>query len=374
MYRRWIGTTLCLCVLIASMSPVLAQQQEEGGRTGQVAQERKTAITRAVEKASPAVVSVNVIERRRIRDPRYQYYDDEYVRFFLRRSPYREQRVQGTGSGFVISSDGYVVTNEHVLGQAETIEVLFPDGRTLTAEPVGRDRATDLALIKVDSEQPLPTVEFDTTGAPIVGEWVIALGNPFGLFEATQPSVTVGVVSATGRNLHAEHDGRLYRDMIQTDAAVNRGNSGGPLVNATGQVIGVNTAIYSDSGGSIGLGFAVPAERAVQILEELREEGSVDRSYYTGLLTESVTPRIARALNLDRNNGVLVHDYDSSSPAAESGIQVYDVIVEVEGTPVKSREDYVARLYDFRPGDTVRLRVLRDGTMEEVQLRIGRQE
>ncbi len=374
MYRRWIGTTLCLCVLIASMSPVLAQQQEEGAGAGQVAQERKTAITRAVEKASPAVVSVNVIERRRIRDPRYQYYDDEYVRFFLRRSPYREQRVQGTGSGFVISSDGYVVTNEHVLGQAETIEVLFPDGRTLTAEPVGRDRATDLALIKVDSEQPLPTVEFDTTGAPIVGEWVIALGNPFGLFEATQPSVTVGVVSATGRNLHAEHDGRLYRDMIQTDAAVNRGNSGGPLVNATGQVIGVNTAIYSDSGGSIGLGFAVPAERAVQILEELREEGSVDRSYYTGLLTESVTPRIARALNLDRNNGVLVHDYDSSSPAAESGIQVYDVIVEVEGTPVKSREDYVARLYDFRPGDTVRLRVLRDGTMEEVQLRIGRQE
>lgn len=363
-----------LCLFAGSLSSTVAQSQEPHTHRGQIAQERQTAITKAVDRASPAVVSVSVMERQRVRDPRFRYFDDSYVQHFLRRSPYQEQLVQGTGSGFVLSPDGYVVTNEHVLGRAEMIEVLFPDGRTLSAERVGSDRATDLALLKVEAEESLPYLEFDTTSAPIVGEWVVALGNPFGLFEAAQPSVTVGVVSATGRNLQAERDGRIYRDMIQTDAAVNRGNSGGPLVNATGKVIGINTAIYSESGGSIGLGFAVPAERAVRILDELREQGSVDRSYYTGLATVSVTPRIARALDLERTDGVLVHDYDPQSPAAESGIQVYDVIVEVEGVPVKTHDDYVARIYDFRPGDTVRLRVHRDGALEEVPLRIGRRE
>ncbi len=340
----------------------------------QVAESRRTAITQAVEAVSPAVVTVEVEETRRVRDPRFAPYDDAYVQYFLRQSPYRDERVQGVGSGFVVSSDGYVVTNDHVVGEATAIDVLFPDGRSMGATRVGSDEATDLALLKVDSEESLPYVRFDTTSAPIVGEWVIAFGNPFGLFEASEPSVSVGVVSATGRNLRAEETGRLYRDMIQTDAAVNQGNSGGPLVNAEGRVIGVNTAIYSETGGSIGLGFAVPADRVARIVSELRERGAVDRSYYTGLATVSVTPRIAEALDLERSSGVLVHDFDFASPAAESGIQVYDVIVEVEGTSVETREDYVARIYDFRPGDTVRLRLLRDGEPREVSLRIGRRD
>jgi serine protease Do len=266
------------------------------------------------------------------------------------------------------------VTSEHVVGRADTIDVLFPDGRTMPAALVGRDEPTDLALLKVTSDAPLPHVRFDTTSAPIVGEWVIAFGNPFGLFEASQPSVSVGVVSATGRNLHAESEGRLYRDMIQTDAAINQGNSGGPLVNAEGNVIGVNTTIFSESGGSIGLSFAVPARRAARIVEELRERGAVDRSYYTGLSTVPVTPSMAKALKLDRVEGVLVHDYDFDSPAAEAGIQMYDVIVEIEGTRLRTREDYVARIYDYRPGDTVRLTVIRDGDPVELTLRIGREE
>lgn len=363
---RTVGLLLSFCGLLLGGPP--------GAEAQPVAESRRTAITEAVETVSPAVVTVHVEETRRVRDPRFAPYDDAYVRYFLRQSPYRDERVQGTGSGFVVSPDGYVVTNDHVVGEATAIDVLFPDGRSMEATRVGSDEATDLAVLKVEATEPLPHVTFDTTSAPIVGEWVIAFGNPFGLFEASEPSVSVGVVSATGRNLRAEETGRLYRDMIQTDAAVNQGNSGGPLVNAEGHVIGVNTAIYSETGGSIGLGFAVPAERAARIVSELRERGGVDRSYYTGLATVSVTPRIAEALDLERSSGVLVHDFDFASPAAESGIQIYDVIVEIEGTSVRSREDYVARIYDFRPGDTVRMKVLRDGELREVALRVGRRE
>jgi serine protease Do len=327
-----------------------------------------------VAAVSPAVVTVTVRETLRVRDPRFEPFDDAYVRRFLHESPYRDEPVEGTGSGFVVSPDGYVVTNEHVVGEARAIDVLFPDGRTLPARRIGSDEATDLALLKVDADSALPHVAFDTTTSPIVGEWVVAFGTPFGLFGASQPSVSVGVVSATGRDLRAEEEGRLYRDMIQTDAAINQGNSGGPLVNAEGKVMGVSTAIYSESGGSVGLGFAVPARRAARIIDELRERGAVDRSYYTGLATVSVTARIAQALDLERSEGVLVHDYDFGSPAAAAGIRIYDVITELEGTPLRTRTDFIARLYDFRPGDTVRLTVIRDGTPRELTLRIGRRE
>jgi serine protease Do len=309
----------------------------------------------------------------RVRDPLADVYDDPFFRRFLRRPPVRERRVESMGSGFIVSPDGYIVTNEHVAGDATEIDVLFPDGRSMPADLVGSDRPTDLALLKVAPEETLPYLAFDTTAAPIVGEWVIALGNPFGLFEAAEPSVTVGVVSATDRDLQSGRDRRLYRDMIQTDAAINRGNSGGPLVNAEGSVIGVNAAIYSESGGSIGIGFAVPAGKAMRIIDEIRENGAVDRSYYTGIYGATVTDRIARVLNLDRTGGVLVRDIDPQSPAAEAGLQPYDVIVRMEGEPIATRDDYVARIYDFRPGDTVQIRVLRKGEPVDLTLRIGRQ-
>ncbi len=339
---------------------------------------RQTAITRAVQSASPAVVSVNVIEVQQVRyrDPFADFFQDPWFEHFFgqrRRDRVQERQVQSLGSGFVISADGYIVSNDHVAGNASKITVAFPDGTVLDGRLVGSDPVSDIALIKVDPEEELPYLRFAGNGTAIVGEWVIALGNPFGLFEAAEPSVTVGVVSATGRNLESTRDGRVYRDMIQTDASINRGNSGGPLVNATGEVIGVNTAIFSQTGGSVGIGFAVPADRVLRIVEELREHGKVDRSFYTGLRVWDVDGRIASALDLAEARGVLVRDVDSGSPAEKAGFQPYDVIVSVAGEKVANQNDVLARLYDYRPGDAVQFSIVRDGAGREITMRLGRQ-
>lgn len=338
-----------------------------------VTNSRQNAITRAVEAASPAIVSINVIsvQRVRVRDP---FFDDPFFGQFFRTPPrVRERQVQNLGSGFVMSPDGYIVTNDHVAGNATEITVSFTDGKTLEATLVGSDPYSDLALLKVEPEEDLHHLNFATDAGPIVGEWVIALGNPFGLFEAADPTVTVGVVSAIARNLSVNRDGRIYTDMIQTDAAINRGNSGGPLVNALGEVIGVNTAIYSESGGSIGIGFAVPAEKVLRVIDELRETGTVDRSYYTGLYGQNVDERIARALDLDDARGIFVRNIDPDSPAEAAGFLPYDVIVSFQNEPVSTTNDYLARLYDYRPGDQVELQVIRDGEPRTLALVIGRQ-
>lgn len=334
----------------------------------EIATSRQTAITRAVEAAAPAVVSISVVQRVRYQDP----FSDPFFDFFFggQRQRIRERQVQGVGSGFAISPDGYIVTNDHVAGQGDVITVAFPDGQTLRAELIGTDPASDLALLKVTPEDPLEYLSLEDISDPIVGEWCIALGNPFGLFEASDPTVTVGVVSATGRDL-APQEGRLYRDMIQTDAAINRGNSGGPLINALGQVIGVNTAIISQTGGSVGIGFAVPVGRVARVVNELRENGFVDRSYYTGLTGRNVTPRIARALGLSTINGVFVEDVAPGSPAGRAGFQPYDVITAVQDEPITNQTDFAARLYDFRPGDRLRFTVQRDGRPVSLTMRLG---
>jgi serine protease Do len=333
---------------------------------GEIASSRRTAITRAVEAASPAVVSVNVIEVRnvRLRDP--------FAGFFGRRVPDRvyQQQVQGLGSGFIISPDGYIVTNDHVAGNATKVTIAFPDGSQLPAALVGSDPATDIALLKVEPEEPLPYLAFENRGEPIVGEWAIALGNPFGLFEAAEPTVTVGVVSAVGRDFPAQ-EGRTFRDMIQTDAAINSGNSGGPLVDALGRVIGMNTFIFSRSGGSVGIGFAVPSWRVQQVVAELREGGTVDRSFYTGLNVRPVTARIARLLGLEDARGLIVQSVDADSPAEAAGLEPRDVIVSIGGEAVGSNEDVRQRLVDNRAGDVVRLGVLRAGRELDVDLTLG---
>lgn len=342
-------------------APSLAQANE------QIVDGRETAITRAVRRAGPAVVSINVLEVRTVRDPRYDAWFGSFAP-----PRYRQQQVQQTGSGFVVSPDGLVVTNEHVVGNASRITVSFPDGETFPASLVGADQATDLAVVRIDTGRDVPYLEWSRAGAPVVGEWAIALGNPFGLFEATEPSVTVGVVSATRRDLDSQGQGRLYRDMIQTDAAINQGNSGGPLLDALGEVMGVNTAIYSRTGGSVGIGFAVPAQRARAIVEELVESGSIDRSYYTGLGVVDLDARIARALETSRTQGAFVRSVDDGSPAAAAGVEPYDILVGISGEPVTSATDYVARIYDFRPGDKVTLDVERGGRVQRLLLQIGR--
>ncbi len=343
---------------------------EDARLNARIGSTRRTAITRAVEEVSPAVVSVNVIEVQRYRNP---VFNDPFFEYFFgpQRSRVMKRRVEGIGSGFVISPDGYIVTNDHVAGDATKISVSFPDGKILPARLVGTDPITDIALLKVDPKEPLPYLEFSDSGPPLVGEWVIALGNPFGLFEAAEPTVTVGVVSAVGRNLGAGRGGHVYRNMIQTDAAINRGNSGGPLVNALGEVIGVNTAIYSRTGGSVGVGFAVPAARAQRVVRELREKGYVDRSYYTGLSMMDVTPRVAQVLGLEEARGVLVRSVDPRSPAARAGLLPYDVIVSVGGESVEDRKDFEVHLYAYRPGDRVRIGFVREGQRGEVAFRLG---
>ncbi len=338
---------------------------------------RQTAITRAVETATPAIVSINVIELQQVRyrDPFADLFQDPFFGQFFseRQSRIIERRVQNLGSGFVISPDGYIVTNHHVAGNATKVTVSLTDGQTLDAELIGADKATDLALLKISPDRPLEYLRFSESPEPIVGEWAIALGNPFGLFEAAAPSVTVGVVSAAERDLGSK-DGRIYHDMIQTDAAINRGNSGGPLINALGEVIGVNAAIYSESGGSVGLGFAVPAARAQRIINELRETGRIDRSYYTGISFVAVTAQIAEALDLEDTRGILIADVDSDSPAEEAGLLPYDLIVGLQDESISNHDDYVARIFDFRPGDVITYHVLRDNRKVQLSLQIGRRE
>ena len=328
---------------------------------------RRTAITRAVEAASPAVVSVNVTEVRnyvRRANPLEEF-------FYGRRIPDQvvQQEVQGLGSGFLISDDGYIVTNDHVAGNAARITIAFPDGSTMPADLVGSDPETDIALLKVDPDRPLPHLVFEDAGDAVVGEWAIALGNPFGLFEAAEPTVTVGVVSGIGRDFPAQ-DGRIFQDMIQTDAAINSGNSGGPLVNALGRVIGMNTFIFSRSGGSVGLGFSVPAWRVRQVVEELRETGAVDRSFYTGLSIRPVDARLARALGLSEARGLVVTSVDTNSPAERSGLLPRDLVVTIGGEEVRTNEDVRDRLIDLRAGDTVRVGLVRRGRPVSVDLRL----
>ena len=332
---------------------------------------RMTAITRAVDAATPAVVSVNVTQTQRYQVNPYQ--DPFYDFFFGRqRSQVMERDVQSMGSGFVISPDGYIVTNDHVAGGASQITIAFPDGTTLPAEVIGSDSGTDLALLKVQAENPLSYLSFELSSPPIVGEWSIALGNPFGLFEATDPTVTVGVVSATGRDLQPQ-DNRFYLDMIQTDAAINRGNSGGPLLNALGNVIGVNTAIFTETGGSVGIGFAVPAEKAVRVLEEIKDKGFVDRSYYTGLRGRTIPARWAQALGLSEARGFVIENVDPESPADQAGFQPYDVILSLEGERVDDQNELLGYLFEYRPGDTVTMEVVREREIVPITLTIGTQ-
>lgn len=334
-----------------------------------IGQSRRTAITQAVKKAGPAVVSINVMGTRMVQDPWFDLF------FGRRRSRQLQRKVQGVGSGFVISPDGYIVTNDHVVSIGNTgeakINVAFPDGKTLKAKLIGTDPVTDIALLKVNPDEKLPHLTFGQSSKVLTGEWAIAMGNPFGLFEATEPTVTVGVVSAKDRDFEAQEN-RLYRDMIQTDAAINQGNSGGPLLNALGKVIGVNTFIVSagQGAGSVGIGFAVPADKVHRIVEELRKHGKVDRSYYTGLSVRNLSPRIARALNLSSLDGALVGRIDQGSPADRAGFQPYDVVVAIGSEPVHDRQDAYLYLTEYRPGDKVPVTVVRKGKEKELMLKL----
>jgi len=275
--------------------------------------------------------------------------------------PQGRQTITGEGSGFFISADGYAVTNNHVVDHAKSVQVTTDDGTVYTAKVIGTDGKTDLALIKVDGKGDFPFVKF-ADKAPAVGDWVVAVGNPFGL----GGTVTAGIVSARGRDIGAGP----YDDYVQIDAPINKGNSGGPAFDVDGNVIGVNTAIYSPSGGSVGIGFDIPADTVKTVVAQLKASGHVTRGWI-GVQIQPVTAGIASSLGLKKAEGALVDESQSGSPAAKAGIQSGDVIVGVNGTPVKDARDLARTIGAMAPNASVKLDVMRNGEAKTIALTLG---
>lgn len=334
---------------------------------------RQNAITRAVAKVSPAVVGINVIEIREYRDPFYRFFgDDPWMRRFFGDRSYRQQ-VKGLGSGFIISPDGYIVTNDHVAGNATEITVTLTSGEKMDARLVGTDPVSDIALLKVDGNN-LPSLSLGNSDDILIGEWAIAFGNPFGLFEINdKPTVTVGVVSSTGMNL-GRVENKFYRDMIETDAAINGGNSGGPLVNSMGEVIGMNTLIFTGGQSTtfVGYGFAIPINKVKRVVAELKRSGQVTRDGWHGFDFQSVDARIARYFGLQRAEGVIVSDVERNGPAAKGGLRVGDIITEVNGQKISSEDDLYVLLSDSRPGEKLAMKVYRDRAITSMTITLGR--
>ncbi|MBI5472573.1 MAG: trypsin-like peptidase domain-containing protein [Ignavibacteriae bacterium] len=325
--------------------------------SGAITATRQNAITRTVARCNPAVVGINVIEVRQLRY-RSPWGDDPFFRHFFPDQVYTQQ-LQELGSGFIISSDGYVITNDHVAGNAKEITVTMTNGEKYKAELVGTDQVTDLALLKINAKD-LPSLMLGNSDDVLIGEWVIAFGNPFGLFDVNnKPTVTVGVVSSINMNLRAQ-EGRTYRGMIQTDAAINAGNSGGPLVNSLGEVIGVNSVIYSPNQGNIGLGFAIPVNRVKTIIAELKRSGKIEREFYTGMEVQDVDERVARYFGLERAEGVIVSNVYRRSPAEQAGFRPGDIIVEAKGERVADQSTLLSILEEAKIGDSVKFKIIRD--------------
>jgi len=275
--------------------------------------------------------------------------------------PQRHQMMVGEGSGFFISPDGYIVTNNHVVDHAKSVQVTMDDGTIHTARVIGTDPKTDLALIKVDGKNDFPYVSF-ADKAPRVGDWVVAVGNPFGL----GGTVTAGIVSARGRDIGAGP----YDDYIQIDAPINKGNSGGPAFDVNGNVIGINTAIFSPSGGSVGIGFDIPADTAKLVVAKLKDKGYVTRGWL-GVQVQPVTAEIADSIGLKQAKGAIVDNPQSGSPAAAAGIQSGDVITALNGAEIKDSRDLARNISLMTPGSSVKLDLIRHGETKTVTLTLG---
>ena len=320
-------------------------QVATAARPEEIAGTRRTAITTAVDRVAPSVVTVQTerIERSG---------GDMFDLFFGRQ---QQRAVPGLGSGFIVRDDGVIVTNEHVVAGASRISVALRDGSTYPAELVGADEPNDLAVIRIQGRE-FPVAPLGTSRGLLMGEWAVAIGNPLGfLIGNTEPSVTAGVVSGVGRNLAATPQGAgVYVDMIQTDASINPGNSGGPLVNALGEVIGVNTAIFSPTGGSIGVGFAIPIDRARRVVEDLLAHGQIRRPW-DGINLRISPPGSREILTA----GAVVQSVVPESPAARAGIRPGDVVVRSRGRVIRNAYEWEAERLDFRVGDEIPLSIRR---------------
>lgn len=326
------------------------------------------------KKDSPAVVNISTTQKvqRRRRQPPFPLpepgpfgeedpFEEFFRRFFGERPPLGQQR--SLGSGFIISADGYIITNNHVIGDADKITVRLTGKEEYTAKVIGTDEKTDIAVIKINAKHPLPTLLLGTSANLQVGDWVVAIGNPFGL----EQTVTAGIVSAKGRAIGAGP----YDDFIQTDASINPGNSGGPLLNLNGEVIGINTAIMSQSGGNIGIGFAIPIDLAKPIVAQLKSGGKVTRAWL-GVAIQDVTPELAKSFGLQEPHGALVAEVIKDGPAAKAGLKRGDVITAFNGTPVKESRELPAVVAESAVGKPVEVTVLRDGQIHTLTVTLGK--
>jgi serine protease Do len=350
--RQAISAGAILVAVSASVTPALGQQTP-------------TDFTEIVSRMSPAVVgitSTREIEQQQIPS---EMLPPPLAERFREQFPNQPQQAQALGSGFLIDEEGHIVTNNHVVQEATEIEVILGDGTTRAAELVGNDPSTDLAVLKVESTEGMAVARWGDSEAIQPGAWTIAIGSPFGL----GGTVTVGVLSARSRDIQSGP----YDDYLQTDASVNQGNSGGPLFDASGEVIGVTTAIVSPTGGSIGIGFAVPSRTAQRVVDELIQTGEVSRGFI-GVHLQEISEPLARAMGLEGTTGALVADVQPGGPAEAAGIRSGDVIVGFEGQEIEGSRDLSFAVAERDPGDEVTLTVRRDGEESQMQLTLATRE
>jgi len=374
--RIWLvfaqACTLCLAALfvVTTLRPDLLSRARDPAGSVVLLQETSTSVSTpkiatfsdAAKKAMPSVVGIYTTKEMRQRSP---LADDPVLRRYFpdlaERMP--RQRSTSLGSGVIVSAEGYVLTNNHVIDGADDIQLVFADGRRASARVRGTDPESDLAVLKVEGEN-FPAITFGALDRVQVGDFVLAIGNPFNLGN----TVTLGIVSALGRN----HLGiNRFEDFIQTDAAINSGNSGGALVDTAGNLIGINSIILSQSGGSLGIGFAIPVSLARSVLEQIIRDGAVTRGWL-GLIPEDVTAEAAKLLALDTVGGVLIREIVRNAPAERAGIQVRDVVLEIDGKPTRDKEALLARIAELPPGSTVSVKVWRERKLQAIDVTVGR--
>jgi len=379
MRRLWLTfaqtVTVCVALLfvVKTLKPDwLAHLPSAGGNFGSVtvleapadsAAQRPGSYANAAKKAVPAVV--HIFTSQEVKTPRHPFLNDPLFRhFFGDRFGEESQRRSGLGSGVVVSADGYILTNNHVVEGADEIEVASNDGRKYKARVVGADPESDLAVLRIPADHTLPVITFGSSDTLRVGDIVLAIGNPFGVGQ----TVTSGIVSALGRS----HLGiNTFENFIQTDAAINPGNSGGALVDANGNLVGINTAIYSQNGGSMGIGFAIPVSLAKSVLEQIVRTGTVTRGWI-GVEVQEITPELADSFRLGSTEGALIAGVMKGSPADKAGIKPGDVLVKVAGAPVKDAQRMLELIAALEPGKPARFDLKRNSAETAVNVTIGK--
>lgn len=373
-YKKYILLSFILIgVIIYILRFALEDLEAQQNLQDAVTQSRRTAIVTAVEQASPAVVNISAIRSitQQITAFEQWFYGDSL--------PFPKRSLREVGSGVIINKEGYILTNHHVIDKAERIRVAFVDGREFDAQIIGYDFLSDLALLKVNTKEDLPVIKWADSDNLLIGEWALAIGNPFGLSIGTaQPTVTIGIISATQRSMAV--DNRFYETLIQTDASVNPGNSGGALVNVHGELIGINTVIRSTSGGSQGVGFAIPANKAKKVIQKITDHGCIIPPYI-GVSIQPVTEDMAVKLlgkkvaeNSVLSRGVLVSDLERDSPLANAGLKRSDIIWSVSGQRVKDDSDFKAVVRLLPLNEPIKLEYIRRGNIRNTTLNFKKLE